>query len=112
MRLDWSAAGAAALAGLAVVVVFAGTSQPLRGLVVVAFVAIGPGYAMVRLLRLRDRLAEAILAVALSLAAAIAIALVMVYSHLWSPRFGVAILAAVTGAFAIAGSRFEPEVRS
>ena len=103
MRLDWIPAGAVALGGAAVVAVFAGLGQPFRALVVIVFVAICPGYAAVSLLDLGDRLAEATLAVSLSVAIDIGVALVMVYSHLWSPRFGITVLAAITAAFAILG---------
>src|SRR5207253_10940952 len=53
----------AASAAAAVGVTYAGVGAPLRPLVVLWFLAVCPGMALVRLLRLRDSVSELVLAV-------------------------------------------------
>jgi hypothetical protein len=73
----------------------------LRAVPVIAYVMTVPGLACVRLARLSDRLAELALGVGLSLALAVVVAQAMIYSKLWSPTLGIAILV-VTASIAAA----------
>jgi hypothetical protein len=68
----------------------------IRVPLVVVFALVGPGAAVVPLLRLRDPLGEFTLAVGVSLAADVAVATAMLYAHAWSPEAGLAILALLT----------------
>ena len=96
-RLDRVVATVVALTGaIAVLEVFSDMGRPVRPLVVLPFLAIGPGYAVVLLLGLRDRVAEATLAVALSIAIDMAVAMVMLYAGAWSPRFAVLAIASLS----------------
>jgi len=56
------------------------------------FMLICPGMAYIRLLQLKDNLAESVLAIALSLAISLILALVMVYTGMWKPEWGLLIL--------------------
>jgi uncharacterized membrane protein len=65
---------------------------PLRPALVIWFVAICPGMAIVRLLRLDSLLVEVALAIALSLALAGLIASALVYAGIWSPNLVLELL--------------------
>jgi uncharacterized membrane protein len=83
----WPVASAGlALAVLAVVV--AELDSPLRPALVLPFLLLAPGMAVVRLLRIPDSAAVLMLAVALSLALAGLVAGTMVYTGTWSPVGG------------------------
>jgi uncharacterized membrane protein len=69
---------------------------PIRPVVTFLFVLTCPGLSLVRLLGLRDPLAELALGVATSIAGAGLLAGVLLYSGIWSPFGGLAILVAVT----------------
>lgn len=87
------------LASLAAAVVVAGDAPAwLRGPVVIGFVLVCPGGALVALLRLGDRVAELSLAVAVSLALAILVPAATLYAGAWSPTLALAILIALTAA--------------
>ena len=58
---------------------------PILGLPVAAFVLIGPGLAVVRLLGLGDRLLELVLGVGLSLGLTGLLLVTQLYAGLWSP---------------------------
>jgi hypothetical protein len=73
----------------------------LRAAPVIAYVILVPGLAVVRLLRLSDRLAELALGVGLSLALAVVVAQAMIYLKAWSPTLGITILVVIAS---IAGS--------
>ena len=64
----------------------------LRPLIVLWFFVICPGMALVRLLRLRNVLAEYTLAVATSLTLETLVASIQLYAHHWSPTITVSIL--------------------
>ena len=76
--------------------------SPLRLAVILWFVLVCPGMAVVRLLRVEDVVTELALAVALSLALAMAAGGVALYSGLWSPGATLAILIAFTVGVAVA----------
>jgi hypothetical protein len=65
---------------------------PLRPALIIWFVAICPGMAIIRLLRLDSLLVELTLAIALSLALAGLIASALVYAGLWSPNLVLELL--------------------
>ena len=73
-----------------------GVPGPLRGPLVIVFVLLCPGAAIVRLLRLRDPVAELSLAVAVSLALAVLVPAATLYSGAWSPSLALAVLIALT----------------
>jgi uncharacterized membrane protein len=87
---------AAALGVAAALLVATDSDSSLRPLVVVPFLLAGPGTAIVRLLRLGDRLEELMLAIAVSVSLGVLLALAMLYASVWSATAGVSILAAVT----------------
>ncbi|HEY3010833.1 MAG TPA: hypothetical protein VGJ63_22615 [Micromonosporaceae bacterium] len=64
----------------------------LRAAPVLAYLATVPGLAVVRLLRLADRLMVALLGVALSLSLGAIVAQLMIYAGAWSPTLGVSTL--------------------
>jgi hypothetical protein len=70
--------------------------QPLRAISVFWFFLICPGLAIVGLLDIRDRLAEAVVAIGLSLALDTGVATVMVLARLWSPDGGLAVLIGIS----------------
>lgn len=84
---------AAAVGGLAV----GGVGTPLRPIVTLGFLAVGPGLAIVRLLRIGDFLTEIVLSVAFSLALSTLVAGTMLYAGLWSPGWSLGLLLAVSG---------------
>src|SRR5215210_5636968 len=81
---------------VALVFVIADIHAPLRPVVILWFLFICPGMAVVRLLALQDPPSELMLAVVISVALATGTALAMVYTTFWSPRLGVILLAAFT----------------
>jgi hypothetical protein len=83
--------------GVAVLgVVVGGLDSPLRPALVLPFLLLAPGMAVVRLLRISDPAAVLMLAVALSLSLAGAVAGTMVYTQTWSPVGGLVGLTAFT----------------
>jgi hypothetical protein len=92
--LGWPIAIVAA--GIAVIViVVAAIASPLRPILVFGFLLICPGMAFVRLLRLKDRFAEFMLAVALSLAMDTLLSEMLVLTGHWSLTGGVIAIVAV-----------------
>lgn len=73
----------------------------LRAAPVIAYVITVPGLAVVRLVRLSDRLAELALGVGLSLALAVVVAQAMIYSKVWSPTLGIVILVVIASVAAV-----------
>lgn len=90
---------ASALAAVAVVA--CGAGPPLRPVVVLWFVFVCPGLAVVRAARLDDRLAEAVLAVALSVGIAGATSGALMYGRSWSPERVLVVLVVVSTAGAV-----------
>jgi hypothetical protein len=76
-------------------------SSPARTLLVICFLAIAPGLAVVGLMRLDDPWLEAALVPALSLSIDAIVGGVMSYTGLWSPAASILILVvlSVVGAF-------------
>jgi hypothetical protein len=82
---------------IAVVVVTAiELPAPIRAPIVIWFVAICPGMALVRLLRLDQPAIEVMLAIALSLSLGGLVPAALLYAGRWSPAWTLAILAAIT----------------
>jgi hypothetical protein len=77
---------------VAAIAVFARALPLLRNLSIFWFLLVCPGMSFVRLLVLKDLIAEWVLAVALSLSLEIALALVMIYTHWWQPGWGLIFL--------------------
>ena len=73
----------------------------LRPFIVFWFFVICPGMALVRLLRLRNLLAEYTLAVATSLTLDTLVASIQLYSHHWSPTLTLNILIGICVAGAL-----------
>lgn len=74
--------------------VFAGSDTPLRPVVVLPFLLVCPGLALVRLLRIREPVTELTLGVALSVALAVLVPGAMLYTGAWSPKASLALLIA------------------
>jgi len=68
------------------------SKSPLLAVLALYFLMIVPGLAVVRLLKLGDPLSEWVLAVALSFAIDTLLANTLLYTGVWSPRWGVIIL--------------------
>lgn len=103
--LIWAAATA--------LVVFADILPAVRPAVVIGFMLICPGMALIRLLRISDTLHEMVFAIGLSLAIDSALASLMLYAGAWNPDRSVAyliILSVVGALFQIAAltRRMEP----
>ena len=99
-RFAWPAATAAASALVAVLVALEATAA-IRGPVVLLFVLLVPGLAIVRLLHLRDWLFELALAVALGIALAVVVPTTMLYAGAWSPPVSLALIIALALAAAV-----------
>ena len=84
------------LAAVAVALQVTGWSSPVPPLVVLAFVCIGPGWAILRFWDLARGWAGVGLAVAVSLSLAIIVPGVLLYAGAWSPLAALVILAGVT----------------
>jgi len=90
------------------VVVFVVPGADARPYVVLGFVLICPGMALVRLLSLGDTLLEIAVAIALSIGVALLASLAMIYAGIWSPEAlfgGLLGLAAVGAGLDLAGAR-------
>ncbi len=99
----WAIALILAASGWLVLGITAVTGQPLvRAPAVFAFVLVCPGLAVVRLLPLRDRLEQAVLAAALGLSLAALAAEGMAISHILQPAMVLVSLAALCTAAAAA----------
>ena len=84
-----------ALAGAAGSAVMLGLGNPMRSLFVLPFLAVGPGLALVPLMRL-DGWAGLTLAVGLSLALEALVSTIMIYASIWSPEATLAVLVLVS----------------
>ncbi len=69
---------------------------PIRAPIVIWFIAICPGMALVRLLRLDQPAVEVMLAIALSVAIGGLVPAALLYAGRWSPPWTLAILIAIT----------------
>lgn len=77
---------------------------PLRELVLVAFVGVGPGWAFLSVAGLRDRAAKIALTVPVSLSIAGLAATTVIYLNAWSPIPTFLALAALTSLGAVAAA--------
>jgi hypothetical protein len=68
----------------------------IRAALVLPFLLVCPGMALVRLLRIDDGVAELMLAVALSFALNAIVPGTMLYAGAWSPQVGLLVLIAIT----------------
>lgn len=84
---------------LAGVLAFANLDSPLRAVIVLWFMLVCPGLALIRLAHLADPVAELAVGIALSVALASVVAAALLYAGAWSPQavLGVLIAATVTG---------------
>jgi hypothetical protein len=71
----------------AAVFAFAVPESPVRPFVVVWFVLVCPGMALVRMLRLADPLLELATGIALGIALELLVVVLALYSGVWSPRW-------------------------
>lgn len=86
-----------AVSGIAVALtMFAGFGSPLRPIVVIWFLTVCPGMALVRMLPIKDGLTEFTLGIAVSLAMDALLAEVMVYTKLWSSAWALGILVGIS----------------
>ncbi len=74
------------------IVIFMDVVSAVRPLLTLWFLFVCPGMAFIGLLRLDDRLAELMLAIALSFALDAIVALAMLYGGAWSPKWGFIVL--------------------
>lgn len=101
-RLPWLWPAVISLsAAAAALVTFGQVPAPLRSIVGFWFLLVCPGMAFVRLLRLKEGIAEWTLAIALSLAMDALVAGSMVYAGAWSPAGGMLVLVAASLAGAL-----------
>lgn len=85
-----------ALSVAAVAIYFFPVWQPLNAIVILAFLALGPGLGLTPLLKLSSLSQTVILAIALSLALDCCVTLVFLYSHFWSVAWMLATLIFIT----------------
>lgn len=85
-----------ALAVAAVALQWAEWSAPIRAIVVLTFIVVAPGWALLRVWGLAGDWAGVGLAIALSLALAMVLAAATIYAGIWSPLGALAGLAAIT----------------
>lgn len=106
LRLDWRhrlVLVSAAAAGLATLVP---DGSALRPPVVLWFMLIGPGLALVALVSKGDALTEITLGVALSMGIDTLLALAMLYAGVWRPTWALfALVALAVGATAVGAAR-------
>jgi uncharacterized membrane protein len=92
---------ALALMGWLVLALTLLVGQPVRTIVVFAFVLTGPGIAIIRLLPLRNPLEQAVLALALGMSLATLVAEAAAIAHILRPTLVLAILAGFCTAAAL-----------
>jgi hypothetical protein len=89
-------------AAAAVEAVVVDASPAVRVPLLLWFLGLCPGLALIRLLRLDDPVWEVSLSVALSLSLLIAITTVMIYTGRWSPTIALFVLAGISAVGALA----------
>jgi hypothetical protein len=94
------------MSGITLGLLIVNPANPWAGLIILVFLVICPGLAIVGFLQLRDLVAELTLAVAVSLGLNVVIAQLLVYSGAWSGRVGAAVLILITGACALLSAIF------
>lgn len=98
-RTPWPALATLIAGGIVINLVLWDVPGILRAVGVLGYLAVVPGLACVRLIRIPDGLSRLVIGVTLSLALGILVAQGMVQMHRWSPRLG---LAALTGIASLA----------
>ncbi|MGW5671792.1 hypothetical protein [Micromonospora sp. NPDC003776] len=73
----------------------------LRAVAVLGYLAVAPGLACVRLIRIPDGLSRFVVGVALSLALGVLVAQGMIHLHRWSPLLGLAVLTGIASLAAL-----------
>ena len=96
-----------AIIAIAAVLTFAlvADNLPLREVIILAYLAVGPGAAIVWLARITDRAMQLSLVVPLSLAVDALVATGLLYAGIWSPTSAFAVVAAITLASVLLGVR-------
>jgi hypothetical protein len=96
MRTRWLWPGIVLLSGTALAtVIAAGVGAPWRTILALWFVLTCPGASLVRVLGLRDRLAEVVVVAPLSLGLVTLTSLCLFYGRAWSPDTEFALLFAL-----------------
>jgi hypothetical protein len=90
---------------LAAVAALVGPATPARPLLVITFLLVWPGMALVRMLDLVDWHTELTLAVAASLVLDTLVAEAMLWGHVWSPDAAFAVLLGITAVAWVVGLR-------
>jgi hypothetical protein len=101
LRQAWPPLLILAWGAVVVTLVLLDVPAAVRGVPVLAYLAVAPGLAYVRLLRLSDGVKDLLLGVGLSLALGVVVAQGMIYLHLWSPLLGLSTLAALASLAAL-----------
>ncbi|PWU47801.1 hypothetical protein DLJ46_13415 [Micromonospora globispora] len=86
--------------GVLALVVWDGPSA-LRAVSVLAYLAVVPGLACARLIRMSDGLSRFVIGVALSLALGVLVAQGMIQLHRWSPLLGLSTLTTIASLAAV-----------
>ncbi|MGC1215099.1 MAG: hypothetical protein WA890_28045 [Micromonospora sp.] len=100
-RVPWPAV-VILLAGPGVVALVVGDGPGhLRAVSVLVYLAVVPGLACARLIRIPDGLTRFVVGVALSLALGVLVAQGMIHLHRWSPLLGLSTLATIASLAAV-----------
>lgn len=86
--------------GVLALVVWDGPSI-LRAVSVPVYIAVAPGLACARLIRIPDSLSRFVVGVALSLAVGVLVAQGMIHLHRWSPLLGLSALTSIASLAAV-----------
>lgn len=103
--LRWALPGAVAASGTACAIMIAlDLDSPVRAVVALAFLGLGPGLAVVGLLQIRDPVQQVALAVAASFAIDTVVAVTLLYLEAYSVGLAFAIVAAFTAVALVLGA--------
>jgi hypothetical protein len=108
----WPSIVALAAAAAVAIAVYGDLDSPLRPAIVLCFLLAAPGTPLVRLLRLRDPLTEAIIAVGLSLALAMLVSVALLFAGEPSEGVALAVLIGITLVGTAANVALRPSVVS
>ncbi|MFG2054501.1 hypothetical protein ACGFI9_10740 [Micromonospora sp. NPDC048930] len=100
-RTPWSALATLIATGVVVNLVLWDVPGVLRAVGVLGYLAVVPGLACARLIRIPDGLSTFVVGVALSLALGVLVAQGMIHLHRWSPQLGLAALAGIAALAAL-----------
>ena len=106
-NVRWNEVALATIIATGAVLTFAVVADnlPLREVVILTYLAVGPGAAIVWLARIADRATQLSLVVPLSLAVDALVATGLLYAGIWSPTLAFAVVAAITLASVLLGVR-------